>query len=363
MRFLSRVFSICVALIGLLWVFRVGSVAFDPSPSGMRGMTERLLDGAEFDPGVLARYDAALSKAVQRDLCVPEELKALSMIRLTRAQMAYIDRYGAASRPVTRDDAPRGAIEKLLAAGANRAKQAVGDAPSPGAAPTSGVPQEARLGSSSGSDASASSGPNTGPNPVARSDSASDTKSGAAAGGAAPVGTAGAALSAAEEKDHQAQDAALKERLNDLAYVSVVTLYCSPYQSLGWTILALGEFLANGHTPRLDGLIDFSYRTGPFDGWPLARRLDLLVSIAPNLSPAQAAMLKEQITTVVNSDLHVLLALVYLQQDDAHRALLRTLFSDLSARDQDLVAKAVRRAGSDVDLPLATPRGARPWDG
>lgn len=341
----SRVLSVIVAVVGLLWLLQVGSVGFDPPPPGMRAVTDRLIGGQQYDADVLAKFDADTSKALQRHLCVPDELKALSMIRLARVRLAYAAGTDAAKGDASKAEASKGdpetpdavrdALSKMVgepdAPAGDRAPGMAADA-DPAAAKTArpdGAGREARAPSDGAPNAT---GVGTAPNDPA------------------------ASLDPAIVAERL-------QRMQDLGYATAMTLYCSPYQSLGWTILALGEYFANGHTPRLDTLIDLSYRTGPYEGWPLARRLDLLALIAPDLSPEQSAMLKAQIDAVVDSDLHPMLAALYVQQDEAHRGPLRKVFAELSARDQDLVTKVVRRLGADIELPLATPRGQRPWDG
>lgn len=339
---LSRILSVILAAIALFWVLRVGSVGFDPSPPGMRAVTERLINGQQFDTDVLAKFDAATSKALHRDLCVADELKAVSMIRLARAQQAYSDWFNAQNH----DDGPGQGSAVSIPPKGGAAGFLAGQKPAGAAGSPAGQ-------SPAGAAAIVASGASRATSPAA------DAASRPADEAPSPIPTP----QDAAKRTSSPESAELAARLDDLAHAAVTNLYCSPYQSLAWTILALGEFLANGHTPRLDRLIDFSYRTGPFEGWPLARRLDLLVSIAPDLTPGQQAMLKDQIAAVIESDLHVLLAMLYLQQDDAHQAILRSLFTDMSARDQNVLADFIRRAGSDIDLPYVSRRGARPWDG
>lgn len=216
----------------------------------MRVITQRLMNGDPYDSQVLAQLDAVASKALSRPFCMPEELKALELIRLARAQAAFV------------------------------------------------------------------------------------------------------------EKDAEG----FPLRMSELAQAAIAGLSCSPYQSISWTILALGEYLVNGHTRRLDDLIDFSARTGPFEGWSLARRLDILLSLVPNLSPAQELLLDSQVEIILAADLHAAAVQIYLDQGDAQKAVLQRIFARASALDQRILGRIMRSRGADIDLPKDEPPGARPWE-
>lgn len=161
--------------------------------------------------------------------------------------------------------------------------------------------------------------------------------------------------------DAHNSDAALA-RMSELTNVVLLNIYCSPYQSTAWTILAVSEYLVNGPTPRLNALIDLSQRTGPFEGWALLRRLELLMRLWPNLTPEQMALAKEEVRLAIVSDLHEILVRLYLTASPEEKSFLRNILSEASQYDQILISRLVHQQDGDIDLPLGAQLGSRPWE-
>lgn len=252
----GRIAALVVVAIGAFWAVQVAPIALTPPSVNLSAVTVRLKGGYEYDAESLVDLDRAASVALTRGVCVPEELEALSLIRLARAKAAFD----------TQD------------------KEAIG------------------------------------------------------------------------------------QRLGELSNAVLVGVFCSPYQSVYWTILALGEQLTNGHSKELDRLLELSRRTGPYEGWSLARRLGVLLSLYPDIDQGQIAEVKAEMNAVMFADLHNLLVGYYLVLDDKGKEFMRQIFAEASALDQRVLVSSIRKqmcgdAFCEIDLPLARPRGERPWDG
>lgn len=164
------------------------------------------------------------------------------------------------------------------------------------------------------------------------------------------------------EAAFEANDAEVADRrLTEAAEASRKSLTCSPASSVPWTILAWIEFIRDDDTPKLHALLEMSYRTGPYNGWALLRRSDLLLHIYPALSDREQAQLRSQLNWLIASTMVQAVAARYVAAAPPQRAFLRGILADAGERDQKLAAEFIRKNGEDIDLPAVEPLGARPW--
>lgn len=159
------------------------------------------------------------------------------------------------------------------------------------------------------------------------------------------------------EGDADAADKALRETV-DLAHR---TLYCNPYSSTAWTVLGWESFVRDDASPRMIALMDMSYRTGPFDGWSIVRRLGLMLPMVAQLDAAHQEVLRTQIAAFVQDGLLDVLVGYYVGGNAAQKAFLQAEFARLGQPEMKRIDELVRNAGADIDLPLAEARGSRPW--
>ncbi|MFG1346777.1 hypothetical protein V5F59_17950 [Xanthobacter autotrophicus DSM 431] len=138
-------------------------------------------------------------------------------------------------------------------------------------------------------------------------------------------------------------------------------LTCNPNSSALWAVLAWNEFIKNDDTPRLHALLDMSYRTGPYDGWALIRRVDMQLRFLPNISDVERARLVDQIDWLILSDLLPLVAARFVEGGEPQKALIKEILSRTDEQDQKKAATMIRQQGGDIELPFVEPLGARPW--
>jgi len=162
---------------------------------------------------------------------------------------------------------------------------------------------------------------------------------------------------AIQANDPEAAD----QRLTAAADAARRSLTCNPNATVSWTILAWIEFIRNDDTPRLRALLDMSFRTGPFEGWALLRRVELMLHIFPTLDQPGVIQLSSQLNWLLSLGAAEVLAEQYLATGPAQQAYLRDIMATASERDQKRVAELVRQRGSDIVLPLVEPQGSRPW--
>lgn len=151
--------------------------------------------------------------------------------------------------------------------------------------------------------------------------------------------------------------------VQDDAVAASRSLWCNPYSSQSWTILAWLEFLKNGGSPRFFQLLDLGYVTGPYEGWSLLRRVDLLLRLFPNIGPLELERLRTQMRGMMQTRAYMALATYYVGGNPELKKFLVEVFSTGDERDQQMIGRAVRMQHGDIDLPLMEPRGQRPWSG
>lgn len=164
------------------------------------------------------------------------------------------------------------------------------------------------------------------------------------------------------EQAVQADDPDAADRLLTAAETAARrSLACNPGASVSWIVLAWIEFLRNEDTPQLRRYLEMSDLTGPFEGWPMVRRTELLLRLLPGLDAPEKARLREQLKWLVGMGGLELVVEIYLKSGPEQQALLRDIFAATSSRDQKRVAEIVRNAGGDIVLPEVEPMGSRPW--
>lgn len=141
-------------------------------------------------------------------------------------------------------------------------------------------------------------------------------------------------------------------------------LACDPNSSWAWMVLSWTEFLRNDLTPRMIEYARMSYRTGPYEGWTLLRRSQILIQIISRTTdPDLRDILRHDVQKLIADEIFLIVANMYLSADAAGQALLVEIFSEADANAQKAIASYIYRAGGDIQLPLGPARGTRPWDG
>jgi hypothetical protein len=159
-------------------------------------------------------------------------------------------------------------------------------------------------------------------------------------------------------------DAAAAERALSVAEDSITrALACDPNMSMAWIALAWIEFARHDFTPRAAELMRMSMTTGPYEGFSVARRVQLLVDALPTITdPDVRRLLAGQVRVLMDNELYTVLAFNYVRSEDAERQILAEIFATGSKDQQTGIASAVWRSGEDIELPLAPARGSRPWN-
>lgn len=154
---------------------------------------------------------------------------------------------------------------------------------------------------------------------------------------------------------------AAERRLNEAADAATRSLACNPASTISWTILAWIEFVRDEDASRLRSLLRMSYQTGPYEGWALVRRTEILLHILPTLDESSVVQLRNQLSWLLSISAVDVLAEQYMNGGPQQKDFLREVLLGASERDQKRVADVVWNNGGDIKLPLVEPRGSRPW--
>lgn len=150
-------------------------------------------------------------------------------------------------------------------------------------------------------------------------------------------------------------------RLTRTEQAARAALACSPGSATAWTILAWVEHLRREDTPLLRTYLDLSYRYGPFEGWALVRRMEMLLALYPALDAQELARLRQAVDWIISGQMSEFLGEQYVTAKPAQRKALRDILAEAPEREQKKVAEFVRNSGEEIDLPLVEPLGSRPW--
>ncbi|MFS8038147.1 hypothetical protein ACI7BZ_14525 [Xanthobacter sp. AM11] len=137
---------------------------------------------------------------------------------------------------------------------------------------------------------------------------------------------------------------------------------CNPNSSVSWAVLAVVEFLRNDNTTRFNALMNMSFQTGPLASWAFQQRVDLLLSLYPNIDQPARMQLLRQLNWLIDAGFPSTVANYYIAGNDEQRAFLRDIIATKPDRDQKSIAEHIRNEGGDINLPRVPPRGRRPWD-
>lgn len=160
----------------------------------------------------------------------------------------------------------------------------------------------------------------------------------------------------------QGDDADLADRrLAAATEAARASLACNPGSSRSWTILAWVEHIRNEDTPLLRTYLRKSYETGPFEGWALVRRMEILLALYPALDAAELANLQQAINRMIDLQMSEYIGEHYVSAKPEQRRLLRDLLAKAPERIQKRSSDVIRGEGDDIDLPLVAPLGSRPW--
>lgn len=160
----------------------------------------------------------------------------------------------------------------------------------------------------------------------------------------------------------QGEDADLADRrLTAATEAARASLACSPGSARAWTILAWVEYIRNEDTPLLHTYLAKSHDSGPFEGWALVRRMEILLALYPALDAAELANLKQAINWMITLQMSEFIGEHYVSAKPEQRRLLRDMLAAAPERTQKRAAEVIRSGGDDIDLPLIEPLGSRPW--
>lgn len=168
--------------------------------------------------------------------------------------------------------------------------------------------------------------------------------------------------SALVEIAFQADDADLAdERLTAAEQAAKASVACSPGSPRAWTILAWIEHIRHDDTPDLRTYLRKSFRSGPYEGWSLVRRMEILLSLYPKLDESELADLKQSVNWLAVKDMAEYIGELYVATKPESRAALRDILAETPDRAQKRAAEVIRNGGEDISLPAVEPLGSRPW--
>lgn len=165
----------------------------------------------------------------------------------------------------------------------------------------------------------------------------------------------------AETAFQEDDPAVADKRLAATEQAARATLGCSPGSTVAWTVLAWIEHLRHEDTPLLRTYLDRSYQFGPFEGWPLIRRMEILLALYPALNEQEQARLRQAVNWIVASGITEFIGDQYTLAKPEQRRVLRDILADAPEREQKRAAEYIRNNGDDIDLPFVEPLGSRPW--
>ena len=164
------------------------------------------------------------------------------------------------------------------------------------------------------------------------------------------------------ETAFQGDDADLADRrLTATEQAAKASLACSPGSPRAWTILAWIEHIRHEDTPLLRTYLRKSFQTGAYEGWPLIRRMEILLSLYPKLDPAELADLKQSVNWLAVKQWGEFVGELYLAAKPEARIVIRDVLAQAPERAQKRAADVIRNGGEDIDLPAVEPLGSRPW--
>lgn len=168
--------------------------------------------------------------------------------------------------------------------------------------------------------------------------------------------------SALAETAFQADDADLADtRLTAAEQAAKASIVCSPGSPRAWTILAWIEHIRHEDTPLLRTYLRQSFRSGPYEGWPLLRRTEILLALYPKLDQSELADLKQSVNWLAVKNLSEYIGEQYVAAKPEARLALRDILAEAPERVQKRAAEIIRNGGEDIDLPAVEPLGSRPW--
>lgn len=164
------------------------------------------------------------------------------------------------------------------------------------------------------------------------------------------------------ETAFQGDDADLADkRLTATEQAAKASLACSPGSPRAWTILAWIEHIRHEDSPLLRTYLRKSFQTGAFEGWPLVRRMEILLSLYPNVDSAELADLKQSVNWLAVQQWGEFVGELYIAAKPEARAVIRDVLAEAPERAQKRAAYVIRNGGEDISLPAVEPLGSRPW--
>lgn len=164
------------------------------------------------------------------------------------------------------------------------------------------------------------------------------------------------------ETAFQGDDADLADkRLTATEQAAKASLTCSPGSPRAWTILAWIEHIRHEDTPLLRTYLRKSFQTGAFEGWPLIRRMEILLSLYPKLDSAELADLKQSVNWLAVRQWGEFVGEQYIAAKPEARIVIRDILAEAPERAQKRAADVIRNGGEDISLPAVEPLGSRPW--
>ncbi|MFG1250518.1 hypothetical protein [Xanthobacter flavus] len=150
-------------------------------------------------------------------------------------------------------------------------------------------------------------------------------------------------------------------RLAAAAQAAKASIACSPGSPRAWTVLAWIEHIRNEDTPLLRTYLRMSFRSGPYEGWALVRRMEILLALYPKLDASEMADLKQSVNWLASKDMAEYIGEQYVLTKPESRVALRNILAETHERAQKRAAEVIRKGGEDIDLPAVEPLGSRPW--
>jgi len=140
------------------------------------------------------------------------------------------------------------------------------------------------------------------------------------------------------------------------------SLACSPADPFLWIVLYWVEANRNGFEPDYLKYLRLSYQLGPNEGWIALKRNGYALAIFRRLPPDLAQMVITEFANLLDSGFDDAVVKIFEGPGWSQRALLLPQLKGVAEIHREAFARALYRAGYDVNVPGITLPEPRPWD-
>jgi hypothetical protein len=147
-----------------------------------------------------------------------------------------------------------------------------------------------------------------------------------------------------------------------LRYTLVQALSQAPSDSFLWLVFFWLENSIQGFSTNHLKYLEFSYRTGPNEGWIAVKRNRLALVVYQKLDSQLATLAGDEFARLLDSGFVVETASIFTGPGWSVRNILLPRLETVGLAQRQQFAKLVYRLGYNVLIPGVVERGQRPWD-